>query len=177
VRQVPEAWWRGPAGVTFEASLFARIITIEPVESVPATDRIDPVVVCNRDELRPREDLRQLLSVPEGEALHLAVQAGLPGEAESLALLRFRVLDLHRGAPMPLAPWLSGVDLLRTGAGYNAYWEARWLGHDSRTTFVPFPRRIDDQAWRLRVGADVRPKENGADVLARWIAQGAHAKG
>jgi hypothetical protein len=173
VRKAPPAWWRGPPGVPFDATQFERLIAIEPVDEGPATERIDPIVVCNPEELRPPQDLRRLLGVAEGEPLRLAMQAGLPGEAEALAQPGYRVVDLHQGElPVPIAPWLSGVDALRTGAGYNAYWEARWLGHAARTVFVPFARTIDDQGWRLRVGASLLPQENGADVVARWMAGG-----
>jgi hypothetical protein len=58
-----------------------------------------------------------------------------------------------------------------TGAGYNAYWESKWLGFHHRCFFTPFPRPIDDQAWRVRECADHWPRENGADTLARWIVR------
>ena len=173
VRQCPAAWFAGPTGVRFDTARFQRIIAIEPLAHGPATHRVDPVVVCNRDELRPRGDLRALLGVPDSEPVRVAVQAGLPGEAEALAMPGYRTLDLHQpGAPLPLAPWLDGADAIRSGAGYNAFWESRWLGTHARTTFVPFPRRIDDQAWRVRIGAEVTPQANGADQLAAWMLEG-----
>lgn len=67
---------------------------------------------------------------------------------------------------------LSDADLIFAGAGFNAYWESKWLGWFERTRFTAFPRPIDDQAWRLRACADYWPKENGADQIARWIVGG-----
>jgi hypothetical protein len=86
---------------------------------------------------------------------------------QAVAVARAR---LHDGAGLfPLAEWLGDADEVVSGAGYNAFWESRWLGYADRTRFVPFSRRIDDQAWRLRACGGVRPTENGADVLARRL--------
>jgi hypothetical protein len=41
-----------------------------------------------------------------------------------------------------------------------------------KTRFVPFARRIDDQAWRLARCADAPLTENGADLLAMALARG-----
>ena len=73
---------------------------------------------------------------------------------------------------LPAAEWLGGADRVVCGGGYNAYWEARWLGYAERSTFVPFRRSIDDQASRLAMFRDHFPRENGADELARWILNG-----
>ncbi len=59
-----------------------------------------------------------------------------------------------------------------TGAGYNTYWESKWLGYFDRCYFTPFPCAIDDQAWRMRECADYWPTANGADTLAEWILAG-----
>jgi hypothetical protein len=56
-----------------------------------------------------------------------------------------------------------------TGAGYNSFWEARWLGYADRTTFTAFARPIDDQVWRVRECGAHTMRENGADALARAI--------
>jgi hypothetical protein len=73
----------------------------------------------------------------------------------------------------PLAEWLADADEVVSGAGYNAFWESRWLGYVARTRFVPFARRIDDQSWRLRACAGLPMTkimtDNGADILARRL--------
>ena len=123
------------------------------------------MVVVNPEERRPAGALREALGVPRDEPLHVVHQAGEPGEWSRLAATSSQ-RPLHVFAPVtrygppvpadagihvhdgdaffPLAAWLGDADVLHTGAGYNAYWEARWLGYDAKTTFMPFRRNIDD---------------------------------
>lgn len=190
LRRTPPVWFEGPKGLPFEPSLFTRILGIEPGLQAPRLDAtLAPIVSVNPDELRPRGALREQLGVLPSEPLHVIHQAGAPGDWRKLLDIRperpVHVLapglaandaevtegvHLHDGqALFPLAAWLGDADAIACGAGYNAFWEARWLGHASRTTFVPFVRTIDDQAWRLRTCSDHTPVENGADVLARWL--------
>jgi hypothetical protein len=177
LRSHPRAWLDGPPGFPFDASQFARIVAVEPLPSPsPAiTDTIDPVVLVGRDEQRPSGALRERLGVPEGKRLVVVAHAGMPGELRFLqptarADEEVVVLDLHASdAIFPLAEWLGGMDRLYTGGGYNSFWEARWLGWADRTTFTPFPRRNDDQRWRIAMCSSSRIRENGADTLARWI--------
>jgi hypothetical protein len=188
VRRVPPAWFTGPSGHPFDARRFARILSIEPGAGLGhATEEIDPVVVANPDERRPPGALRAALGLGS-ERLVVVHQAGKAGEWASLVAGKAGVhaftlarpdlaphaapagVRLHDGdAFFPLAEWLHGADEIVTGAGYNAFWEARWLGYADRTTFVPFERRIDDQAWRLRACATHVPRANGADTIASWL--------
>ncbi len=133
-------------------------------------ERVDPVVVCNPDECEPPEALRRELGVPAERHLVVVAHAGELGEIESLRADGATVCDLRqKDALFPLARWLGGADEIVCGAGYNAFWEARWLGYFPRARFTPFPRRIDDQAWRLHACAQVQMRGNGADTLARDI--------
>ena len=99
-----------------------------------------------------------------------AVLAGLRRAVQrNCIVMSFDATD--PAALFPLAEWLSGADAICTGAGYNSFWEARWLGYYNRTRFTAFGRHIDDQEWRLTECADYTPKENGADQLARWMME------
>jgi hypothetical protein len=190
LRRTPPVWFVGPKGLPFEPSLFSRILGIEPGLEAPRLDAtLPPIVTVNHDELRPKGALREHLRVLDPQPLQVIHQAGAPDDWRKLLEVRperpVHVLTpgppgddvgvrygvhLHDGqALFPLAAWLSDADAIACGAGYNAFWEARWLGHAKRTTFVPFVRTIDDQAWRLRTCWDHTPVENGADVLARWL--------
>jgi hypothetical protein len=175
VRTCPPVWLTGPREMPFDPDAFDRIIGIEPL-GYPQLDLvIDPVVVANPDECRPPGALKERFGIPAGERLTVVAHAGERGEAAVLAEQaagegRVVRLDLFApSAPFPAAEWLSGADRIVCGAGYNAYWEARWLGYAERTAFVPFRRSIDDQTLRLSAFRDHVPRANGADVLARWI--------
>ena len=176
-RICPPPWFAGPPKAPFEPAHYARVIGIEPDAHPAVREHIEPIVIANPDERRPRGALRARLGLAEGEPLHAVVHAGARGEREELerdARARHpapRVLDLFEASALfPLAEWLSDVDSLTAAAGYNTYWEAKWLGYADRARFRSFPRRIDAQAKRVATGSSHVMRENGADVLARWIA-------
>lgn len=190
LRRTPLVWFVGPKGLPFEPSQYTRILGIEPGLEAPRLDAtLAPIVGVNPDELRPPGALREHLGVSASQPLHLIHQVGAPGDWRKLLDIRperpvhvlapgltpddvgvAEGIHLRDGeALFPLAAWLGDADAIACGAGYNAFWEARWLGHATRTTFVPFVRTIDDQAWRLRTCWDHTPEENGADVLVRWL--------
>lgn len=175
VRICPPHWLAGPPGMPFEPSQYARIIAIEPMPDRGARETIDPIVICNPDECRPPGALRERLGVPPGSPLTVVLHAGQRGEAEQLARAAGEegtVLDLFDPeALFPAAEWLAGADRVVSGAGYNAFWESRWLGYADRAEFIPFRRSIDDQALRLGLSRGTAPRNNGADILARWISQ------
>ena len=177
VRLCPEQWLQGPAPTPFNASAFGKVIAIEPLSFQATEDVIDPIVVANPDECQPPGALRNRLCVAKEERLEVVHHAGERGEMRALKRVAeqpsARSLDLRqRSALFPAAEWLPGADRIVCGAGYNAYWEARWLGYAERTKFVPFRRRIDDQAFRVTSFGDYVMRENGADTLARWILSG-----
>jgi hypothetical protein len=70
----------------------------------------------------------------------------------------------------PLAPWLGAADEVHCSAGYNSYWEARWLGYAPRTRLTAIARTFDDPIWRVKNCGDHEIRDNGADVIAREIA-------
>jgi hypothetical protein len=190
VRRTHASWLVGPPGLPFDRSGFTRILGIEPGLDVATIDEtIAPVVGVNREELRPRGALYDALGISRRVPLAVIHQAGEPNEWRKLLEVRDErpvhvftpgglavgatVADgvhVHDGESLfPLAEWLGDATALACGAGYNAFWEARALGHAARTTFVPFVRKIDDQHWRLRTCSEHTPRENGADVIARWL--------
>lgn len=175
LRSCPPVWLRGNDRVRFDAAQFGRVVAIEPIEADAVTDRIDPVVICNPNEVRTREELCRRFSLPADRPVRVVSHAGLAGEIDGLtgqgdgeaSMLYF---DLYaEDALFPLAPWVAAADEIHCSAGYNSYWEAIWLGYAARTALTVFRRQIDDPLWRTQVGADYEMRENGADVLARWI--------
>lgn len=181
LRLCPPVWLQGPQGMPFDPGRFDRIVGIEPVDLPVLDDVVDPIVIANPEDCRPPEALRERLGVEEDARLTVVLHAGERGETERLIAAAagetVTLFDLFApGAPFPAAEWLGGADRIITGAGYNAYWEARWLGYAGRTTFLPFPRSIDDQAKRVTAFGSHQPQANGADTLARWILGVAHRR-
>jgi len=171
LRTCPRAWFDGPPDTRFEARQFRRIVAIEPFRHAVIRESVDPIVVCNPDECRPPGALRERLGVADGQPLTVVMHAGLAGELGQLgageANARF---DLFADdALFPVAEWLPGADRILCAAGYNAFWEARWLGYAGRTRFTPLPRKVDDQGWRVANCAGYAMRANGADTLAASI--------
>ena len=174
LRLCPEHWLEGPSDTPFDPAAYDRIIAIEPLAYQTTDSALDPIVVANPAECRPAGALRARCGGAADEPLEVVLHAGQPGEIRALRRAARQpspvVLDLRQSAALfPAAEWLSGADRIISGAGYNAYWEARWLGYAERTTFVPMPRTIDDQALRVAACGEYVMRENGADTLARWI--------
>lgn len=186
VRRVYPQWLLGNARMAFDRSQYARLVAIEP--GLDLEEEVAPVVIANPDELRPASHLRDRLGVGKDERLSVVAQVGVSGEWRKLVdASRDRAhvftmgdegavddprIRIHDGATFfPLATWLAGADAIASGAGYNSFWEAQWLGHASRTRFVAFKRKLDDQAWRVRHCSGHTPRFNGADVLAAQIAR------
>jgi hypothetical protein len=175
VRTCPRVWFVGLPDTPFAAGQYKRIVGIEPFRHSAIRESIDPVVVCNPDECRPPNALRERLGIPDGQPLVAVTHAGCPGEIEQLAKVAGNVavvrMDLYGAdALFPLAEWLPGADRIFSAAGYNSFWEAQWLGYADRTRFTAMPRKIDDQAWRLQSFGHRPLAANGADTLAAWIA-------
>lgn len=159
----------------FDRSRFSRIIAIEALWFDFFTDLCAPIVVCNPEDCRPPSALRRRLEVPLGQRLVAVTHGGLAGEIDRLHIDRLpgdvvARLSLYDPDPLyPAAEWMTGADIIYSGAGYNSYWEARWLGHADRTRFTAFKRQFDWQAWRLEHSDAFPMKRNGADVLASWV--------
>lgn len=181
VRWAPRGWLEGVPGLERDARLFERTIAIEPATGLVTDDEIPPIVIANPSELRPSSALRERFAVPDGRPLVLVAQAGQPGEYDELAALAKRRFPdafvigqtlFDADALFPVADWLGGADIIVGGAGYNTFWETRWLGLADRAHLYAFPRSIDDQAWRLVTHHRRAMKDNGADVLAGMILAG-----
>jgi hypothetical protein len=182
-RWLPATWFSGPPEARFEPRRYRKILAIEPHRVPHATGLVPPVVICNPGEARPPGSLRAHLGVPSGQRLRVVAHAGLPGEAQTLAAgagangapggTFSAVLSLHDAdALFPLAEWLGDADEVVSAAGYNSYWEARWMGTTARTRFTALDRQRPEQEWRLRACGGVSMRDNGADVLAAMITAG-----
>lgn len=180
VRACPPVWLQGRGDVRFDAGAWERIVEIEPLNLSQATHRLDPIVIINPDECLPAPALHQQLGVSSSCSLTVVSHAGRLGELEVLQHVANEraepnqtivTLDLHRQGLFPAARWLGAAHRIIGGAGYNTFWEARWLGWSDRAVLIPFDRTIDRQRLRVEVLGDHRPKTNGADVMAQWILE------
>jgi hypothetical protein len=193
-RWMPEQWWTAHR-IAFENSLHfgARLIMTEPCAGLgPLTpgvgriERVEPIVTHNLDEMYSQEDSYETLGKRPYARIGALIHAGIPGEINELAakaeadgvfedctdVMRFDWWnDRVRIRPTAL---LGACERIVSAAGYNRFWETRWLGLGPLTTLYPLlgARGYDDQGERVRATpAAYQMKENGADQLARMIAE------
>ncbi len=179
LRKAPSSWVKGPPQAPFQPRRYHRIFEIEPVGfDVDGAEALPPAVVTKPDELLDRQSARAALGIDDDGPCTLVFQAGLPDETRALLGLvpagsRAHVITAtDENAPFPMAHLLRAGDACVTGAGYNAVWESVWLGTQKTTKFQVFPRRIDDQAWRMGAVGSVQMRENGGDVLVSALRAG-----
>ncbi len=142
--------------------------------TVPLRDhaqRVDPIVLCDRDELLPRAEAEAELGLEPGR-VNVLVSLGQGAEvrdatARALAHLAGRdevqvatlssalaALDsvpddvVQLRATYPMSRYFAAFDAAVAAAGYNAFHELIALGVTS--LFVPMPRDTDDQPARAR---------------------------
>jgi hypothetical protein len=179
LRSAPAAWLVGPSEARFDARRYARVFAIEPAPGLDRFESIDPVVVSAKSDVRSHDELRALLGQRTG-ALRVIARGGLPSDQERLARAAREIdpgpwttLDLAAPeAVFPAAEWLAAMregDRLVACPGYNLYWEARALGFDAHTTWVPIARKLDDPFMRAALRGPA-PSGNGADQLARVLS-------
>ncbi|PKL26720.1 MAG: hypothetical protein CVV47_02010 [Spirochaetae bacterium HGW-Spirochaetae-3] len=153
------------------------IIRTEPGFELPFPSvEIDPIIIRNRDEIMSADDARKDLGLGVDERTCLFAFNGVEGEGatawKSFSYLEeegWRVVrsDNRAGGLFPAVDWYNAFDMLVCGAGYSAFWEARYFGKEA--FFVPFRRRFEDQARRVATCSDYAPKGNGADELVEMI--------
>ena len=167
----------GPAGeIVFDPEAFTRVVAWEPYDFEFETTRILPVILRNPDEVLSRMEAAATLGVDPAKSTALVAVNGHPGDFESLRNTysylddEYQVIysSNYHGGIFPAVDYFNAFDFLVCGAGYNQFWEAVYFDKDA--VFEPVPTRFESQAWRVEKCQDYRFTENGADQLARIIA-------
>lgn len=179
-RQVDPAFFRirlPDRELAFRHSDYDLVLRTEPGFDLPfPSESIEPIVIRNPDEILTREAARADLGLADGQRGCLFAFNGRGGEGQE-AWKSFSYLEdegwtvvrssNRSGGLFPAADWFNAFDLVVCGAGYNAFWEARYFRKEA--FFVPFPRRYESQTRRIALCSDYEMRENGADRLARRI--------
>ncbi len=153
------------------------LLRTEPGYAVPfeATE-INPMVLRNHDEILGKDAARADLGLENAERSCLFACSGESGQVEavwkSFSYLQDEGWTVYRaqhreGGLFPTIDWFAAFELLVCGAGYNAFWEARWMRKEA--FFVPFPRLREDQARRPALFSDYQVQVNGADQLVGML--------
>ncbi|HUW68641.1 MAG TPA: hypothetical protein VMX33_00275 [bacterium] len=163
--------------IVFGPDDYDLVATVEPGFELPfPSELLEPLVMRNREEIKEAAIARAELGIEAGERACFFGFNGKEGEgvqvwksfdyleAEGWKVIRS---DNRTGGLFPAVDWYNAFDMVVCGAGYNAFWEARYFGKEA--FFAPFPRNFEDQFHRVRVNSDYVPKENGADQLVRRL--------
>jgi hypothetical protein len=163
--------------LAFRPDEYDLVAAIEPGFNLPfPSESLEPLVIRNHAEIMPAAEARADLGLEPGERACFFGFNGNAWEGEQvwksfdyLETEGWKVVrsDNRQGGLFPAVDWFNAFDLVVCGAGYNAFWEARYFGKEA--FFAPFTRNFEDQYHRIRVNADYVPKENGADQLARRL--------
>ena len=155
---------------------YDRVFAIEPFDPPFPAEHLNPILLRNPDEILPREEAAARLGIdPDRQTAFIALN-GRPGEFEDLKKTYSYLEDEYQvvyssnyhGGIFPAVDYYNAFDFIVCGAGYSQFWEAIYL--DKEALFVPQPRRFESQAWRVENCQNYRFTENGADQLARIIA-------
>ena len=180
IRQVDPRFFRfrvKDRELAFRPADYDLVASVEPGFDLPfPSESLEPLVMRNRGEIMEAGAARSDLGLdPGGRACFFGFNGNAwEGEqvwrsfdyleAEGWKVIRS---DNRQGGLFPAIDWYNAFDMVVVGAGYNAFWEARYFGKEA--FFAPFPRNFEDQYRRIRVGSEYVPKENGADQLVRRL--------
>jgi hypothetical protein len=161
----------------FDPAHYDRLFAIEPYDCPVTVDRINPIVIRNPDEILPREEAVRRLRLDPAKP-HCLFSLNLEEKAARETAKAYSYLEeegyqifyssLMAGGLFPIADFLDAFDMVITGGGYNAFWEAVYFKKES--VFIPVRTIFEDQAWRIDNCQDYEFTENGADELAEIIA-------
>jgi UDP-N-acetylglucosamine:LPS N-acetylglucosamine transferase len=148
----------------------------EPFESMIKSDRINPIIIRNRDEILPRKAALDKLGIKSGKKVCLFAFNGKAGEFERIKKMYSYLEDVgyrveyttnYKGGLFPAVDYFNAFDLVICGAGYNAFWEAVYFKKEA--VFVPVPRRFESQEKRINECQGYSFDINGADQLVDII--------
>lgn len=168
-----------PSGaLEFDPGQYDRVIAIEPFKSRIPMERINPIVLRNRDEILTREKALKRLGLDGSKRIALYSLSGRPEYYDA-----FRDKHSHLEQEgydvvytgtwsgnwiFPAVDYFNAVDLIVCGAGYNQVWEANFFG--KKALFELLDVLYSDQRLRLKESENFHFDINGADQLAYMIA-------
>lgn len=163
--------------IAFEPADYDLVVKTEPGFELPfPSTEIEPMVMRNREEVMDAGTARADLGLAPDDRTCLFAFNGAIGEGarawksfsyledEGLKVIRS---DNRAGGLFPAVDWFNAFDMLVCGAGYSAFWEARFFRKEAY--FVPFKRVFEDQARRVALCSDYEFDVNGADTLASML--------
>jgi hypothetical protein len=179
-RQVNDVFFSIPTpkgALGFNPTHYDELLKIEPFESSIKMKQIEPIIIRNKDEIYPRKEAMLRLGLKANRKVCCIAYSGYPGDFErvkkdySYLEDEYEVIytSTYHDGIFPIADYFNAIDFLVCGAGYNAFWEARYF--DKQGIFVPIKASFETGERRISECADYSFTENGADQLVRMLKE------
>ncbi len=169
-----------PGGtLSFRGDHYNRVLAIEPFESSVPMERINPIILRNRNEIYSREEALQKLGFPREKNIAL-IALNFKGDYYSKLKTKYAYLEdvgydviyttnLEGGGIFPVVDYFNAIDLVICGAGYNQFWEVIYF--DKESVFENVPLNFSDTEKRIRECQEFSFEINGADQLVDIITK------
>jgi hypothetical protein len=179
IRECPEKWLSmktGPADwLKINLTDYNAAYSVEPGFQPPGFQPLPPLILKNKDELPSKKASMIELGLEPGQKLCIAANNGSDDEyrdivekSKELCPDNYRlILSTNKESSdptlFPLIDYLPAADLVVASAGYNLFYECRYLYVHAR--FFAYNRKAEDQNWRIKTNSNYHFHTNGADVL------------
>ncbi|OHD62950.1 MAG: hypothetical protein A2176_04895 [Spirochaetes bacterium RBG_13_51_14] len=158
--------------LVFRREQYHRVIAIEPFESSIPMERINPLVIRNRDEILSREKALTRLGLDASKPLAFYGFGYQPEHIDRL-LKKYSYLEKEYEIVrlpydvFPAVDYYNAFDLIVCAGGYNNVWEVNYFNKNA--IFEPIPMAFSDQSARIEANKTFRFDVNGADQLVDII--------
>jgi len=177
-RQVDKHFFTIPTkqgSLRFTKENYDQLLAIEPFSPFMEMSFINPIVIRNHNEILTRTQALKDLGAAVNKPVCCIAYSGHPGDFERVKRDYSYLEDeytviytstYHQGI-FPIVDFFNAIDFLVCGAGYNAFWEARFF--HKQGVLIPTQTRFESQKLRMESCINFSFSENGADQLVRIL--------
>jgi len=158
--------------LVFKPEKYDLVLGIEPFDSAIPMERINPLIIRNKDEILPRNKALKRLGLDGKQRSALFSIGYQPNHYERIRekysyLEKEYVLVYLPFDIFPAVDYYNAFDLIVCGGGYNNVWEANYF--NKKAMFEPIPMNFSNQSVRIKISENFHFDINGADQLVEII--------
>ncbi len=166
-----DSHFKPTADLNFTNTQYDKVLAIEPFTSLIPMERINPLIIRNRDEILAKEAALKRLGLTDLKKIALYSLSNNSEDTKSFSdkysylekeyeVLRLSMNDRYL---FPIVDFYNAFDMIVCGGGYNNVWAAVYF--HKRAIFEPEPVNYSDQNIRINASKDFNFDVNGADQL------------
>jgi hypothetical protein len=163
--------------INFNRKQFDKVFAIEPFFSSIPMEKINPLLIRNKDEIYDKETALRKLNLNGQKNICLMAVNAYPDQINYLFKKYSYIKDqgyeiinttnMTGGGIFPVVDYFNAFDLIICGAGYNQFWEVIYFNKEA--IFEPIQGVFGDQRIRVQNCQEYYFEENGADQLVDII--------